>query len=79
MGVKEMLDSLSGLSTFVIAGAFAIHVFFFFVLWVWSRRDLKNIASTLAEFTQDLRNRSVLASTGHISDQIEAPLINLAS
>lgn len=77
MGVKEMLDSLSGLSTFVIAGAFAIHVFFFFVLWVWSRRDLKNIASTLAEFTQDLRNRSVLASTGHISDQIEAFLADV--
>ncbi len=77
MGVQELLDSLSGLSTFVIAGAFAIHVFFFFVLWVWSRRDLKNIASSLAEFTQDLRHRSVLSSTGHLSDQIEAFLADV--
>lgn len=77
MGVRELLDSLSGLSTFVIAGAFAIHVFFFFVLWIWSRRDLKNIASSLAEFTQDLRHRSVLSSTGHLSDQIEAFLADV--
>ncbi len=77
MGVQELLDSLSGLSTFVIAGAFAIHVFFFFVLWIWSRRDLKNIASSLAEFTQDLRHRSVLSSTGHLSDQIEAFLADV--
>lgn len=70
--MREMLSSLSGLSTFVIAGAFAVHVAFFFLLWVWSRRDMRNIASSLADFTRDLRNRSVLDATGHLSEQIEA-------
>lgn len=75
--MQELLDSLSALSTFVIAGAFAVHLAFFFLLWVWSRRDLKNIASSLSQFTSELRHRSVMDSTVHLSDQIEAFLADV--
>jgi biopolymer transport protein ExbB len=75
--MQELLDSLSGLSTFVIAGAFAVHLAFFFLLWVWSRRDLRNIASSLYQFTSNLRHRSVMDSTVHLSDQIEAFLADV--
>jgi biopolymer transport protein ExbB/TolQ len=75
--MQELLDSLSGLSTFVIAGAFAVHLAFFFLLWVWSRRDLRNIASSLSQFTSNLRHRSLMDGTVHLSDQIEAFLADV--
>jgi biopolymer transport protein ExbB/TolQ len=75
--MQQLLDSLSGLSTFVIAGAFAVHLAFFFLLWVWSRRDLRNNASSLSQFTSNLRHRSILDSTVHLSDQIEAFLADV--
>ncbi len=73
----QLLDSISALSTFVIAGAFAVHLAFFFLLWVWFRRDLRNIASSLAQFTSNLRHRSILDGTVHLSDQIEALLADV--
>ena len=75
--MNSLLQSLSALSTFVIAAAFAVHLAFFALLWVWARRDLRVIASSLADFTRDLRHRSVLDSTGHLSDQIEAFLADV--
>ena len=33
--VTNLLDSLSGLSTLLIVGLFAMHLFAFFVLWIW--------------------------------------------
>jgi len=72
-----LLDNLSGLSTFVIGIACAVHLVAFFVLWVWSARDFRNIASSLDDFTRDLRNRSILDATGHLSDQIEAFLADV--
>jgi len=75
--MQELLDSLSGLSTFIIAGAFAVHLAFFFLLWIWSRRDLRNIASSLSQFTSNLRHRSQMDSTVHLSDQIEAFLADV--
>jgi biopolymer transport protein ExbB/TolQ len=77
MHVSDVLNSLSAISTYVIVGAFAVHLFVFFVLWFWSRRDLKTMASSLADFTRDLRHRSVLDSTGHLSEQIEAFLADV--
>lgn len=77
MQVQQLLQSLSGLSTFVIAGAFAIHIFFFAILWFWSRRDLRQMASSLSDFTRDLRHRSVLDAGGHLSEQIEAFLVDV--
>ena len=72
-----LIDSLSDLSTFFIVGAFAIHIFAFFVLWIWWRRDLKAIASSLDDFTRGLKHRSVLDATGHLNDQIEAFLADV--
>ena len=70
--VQNLVEQLSGLSTTIIACAFAVHLFCFLILSAWSNRDLINIASTLDDFTRELRNRSVLSSTSHLSDQIEA-------
>ena len=70
--MSNLIDSLSGLSTIVIASACAVHLFVMLVLWMWSRRDMARIASTLDDFTRGLKHRSVLDKTAHLSDQIEA-------
>lgn len=70
--MPEMLQSLSGLSTIVIASACAVHLAVFFLLLGWSKRDLRRIASSLDEFTRGLRHRSIFAATGNLSVQIEA-------
>jgi len=75
--MSQYLSQLSGLSTFLITLACGAHLFFFFVLWAWSRRDLKKIASSLDDFTRGLKHRSLLDSTGHLSDQIEAFLADV--
>lgn len=67
-----LLDRLSSLSTFIIGVACAVHLVAFFILWVWARRDLKRIASALFDFTRGLTHQSMLDSTAHLSDQIEA-------
>ena len=72
MELPNWFHQLSGLSTLIIAGACVVHVFLFFVLWLWSRRDLRRIAESLDDFTRDLRYRSVLGSSSHLSDQVEA-------
>ncbi len=72
-----LLRDLSALSPFVIGGAFCVHLFVFFVLWIWSRRDLKTIASGLFDFTKGLRNQSLLDSHAHLSDQIDAFLADI--
>lgn len=70
--MSDLLTSLSGLSTVVIAAAFAVHVAVFLALWNWSKRDLKRIADSLDDFTRGLKHRSILGTTGHLSDQIDA-------
>jgi biopolymer transport protein ExbB/TolQ len=52
-------------------------LFAFFVLWVWSGRDLRRIVGSLDEFTRGLKHRSVLSKGGHYSDQIEAFLADV--
>ncbi|MBC8289209.1 MAG: MotA/TolQ/ExbB proton channel family protein [Planctomycetes bacterium] len=75
--LTSLLDSLSAVSTMFIGGAFAIHLFAFLVLWIWWRRDLRAIAGSLDEFTRGLKHRSLLDATGHLSDQIEAFLVDV--
>ncbi len=70
--MNELLQYLSTLSALIIAMVFCVHLFLFFVLWLWSRRDLKKIASALFDFTRGLKNQSLLDSTAHLSDQIDA-------
>jgi biopolymer transport protein ExbB/TolQ len=73
----SLLNVLSDLSPYLIAGAFMIHLAAFAVLFVWFRRDLRNIASSLSQFTSNLRHRSIMDSTVHLSDQIEAFLADV--
>ena len=75
--MSRAIDSLSALSTFVIGAACAVHLAIFCVLWIWSRRDFRNMASSLDDFTRNLKHRSVLDATGHLSDQIEAFLADV--
>ncbi len=70
--LSSLIDSLSALSTVVIAAAFAVHVFAFLILWTWWRRDLRSIASSLDDFTRGIKHRSVMDSHAHLSDQIDA-------
>lgn len=72
-----LLDQFAAISTYVIAAAFAVHLFVFFLLWVWARRDLKNIASALYDFTRGLGHQSMLDATAHLSDQIDAFLADV--
>lgn len=75
--MSTLLDSLSSLSTFVIGAACVVHLFLFFLLWLWARRDLVRIASFLDDFSRGLKHRSVLDATGHLSEQIEAFLADV--
>lgn len=68
----DLLEKLSGMSTTIIVAAAAAHLFAFFVLWIWSGRDLRRIVGSLDEFTRGLKHRSVLSKNSHYSDQIEA-------
>ncbi len=54
-----------------------MHLFLFLVLWIWSRRDLRTIASGLFDFTKGLKNQSLLDSHTHLSDQIDAFLADV--
>lgn len=68
----QLLEQLSGMATVIILGAAAAHLFAFFTLWVWSKRDLRRIVGSLDEFTRGLTHRSVLSKNSHYADQIEA-------
>lgn len=73
----DLLSQVSRLSTPIIAALFAVHLFIFFLLWVWAKRDLRNMASCLFDFTRGLKNQSLLGSTAHLSDQVEAFLADV--
>lgn len=70
--MSNLLQDISQLSTVAIAAACAVHLLLFVILLIWSKRDLRQIVSSLDEFTRGLKHRSVLGLTGHLSDQIEA-------
>lgn len=66
------LKYLSGLTAVVIIGAAAFHLFCFFVLTLWYRRDLRVIAGSLDDFTRGLKHRSVLGRSAPLTNQIDA-------
>ncbi len=72
-----LLEQLSRLSTPVIVGLFGLHLLLFFVLWVWSKRDFRVIASSLFDFTKGLKNQSLLDANSHLGDQIEVFLADV--
>jgi biopolymer transport protein ExbB len=75
--LTDLLRQLSALSTTIILCALAVHLFVFGLLWIWARRDLRNIASSMYDFTRRLRNQSLLDSSAHLSDQIDAFLADV--
>ncbi|MDB5339926.1 MAG: MotA/TolQ/ExbB proton channel family protein [Planctomycetaceae bacterium] len=72
-----ILSTVSRLAAPAIAILFVIHLVYFFMLWGWYRRDIRNIASALDSFTRDVRFRSVLDRNSHLCDQIEAFLADI--
>ncbi|MBD3676442.1 MAG: MotA/TolQ/ExbB proton channel family protein [Planctomycetaceae bacterium] len=70
--MNDLLNQISNLSTQIIGGAFAAHLFLFLVLRIWSRRDLHGIVGTLDDFTRGLKHRSVLDRRGHLTEQVDA-------
>ena len=66
------LKFLSGLTATIIIVAAAIHLFCFFLLSLWYRRDLTVIAGCLDDFTRGLKHRSVLGRGAPLTNQIDA-------
>lgn len=75
--LNDLLGQVSQWSTPFILVLLVLHLFGFVVLWFWARRDLRQIASSLFDFTKGLKNQSLLGSTMHLSDQIEAFLADV--
>jgi biopolymer transport protein ExbB/TolQ len=72
-----MLNQFSALSTYVIVACFAVHLFVFFTLSLWARRDLRNMASALFDFTRGLKHQSLLDRSAPLSDQVDAFLADV--
>ncbi|MFN0196115.1 MAG: MotA/TolQ/ExbB proton channel, partial [Planctomycetaceae bacterium] len=70
--MSELLHWLSTLITPVICIAAVGHLVFFWILWIWYKRDLKIIAGTLDDYTRGLPHRSAMDVTGHLTDQVDA-------
>jgi biopolymer transport protein ExbB len=75
--LTDMLNRFSSLSTFVIVACFAVHVCVFVVLAIWARRDLRNMASAMFDFTRGLKHQSLLDRSSHVSDHVEAFLADV--
>lgn len=74
---QSLLEHCSAYSTPAILLAFAVHLAAMFILYLWAKRDLRNIASCLFDFTRGLSHQSVLDSSSHLSDQIDAFLADV--
>jgi biopolymer transport protein ExbB/TolQ len=72
-----MLNQFSALSTYVIVACFAVHLFVFFTLSLWARRDLRNMTSALFDFTKGLKHQSLLDRSAPLSDQVDAFLADV--
>ncbi|MCP4169533.1 MAG: MotA/TolQ/ExbB proton channel family protein [Fuerstiella sp.] len=66
------LKYLSSLTATIIVAAAVLHLFCFFLLSLWYRRDLSAIAGCLDDFTRGLKHRSVLGRSAPLTNQIDA-------
>lgn len=66
------LQSLSSLMALIILGAATVHICTYVVLWIWYRRDLREIAGCLDDYTRGLQHRSVLGRSAPLISQIDA-------
>ncbi len=74
---RDLLNRLSSLSAPVIAAVAVFHLFVFFWLVGWARRDLRRMASDFDQFTRELKYRSILERGSNLSDQIDAFLADI--
>ncbi len=72
-----LLNRLSGLAAPIIAIVAVLHLFTFFWLMGWARRDLRRMASDFDQFTRELKYRSILERGSNLSDQIDAFLADI--
>ena len=72
-----MLNQISQLSTYLIAGLAIFHLAAFFLLAGWARRERRSLAQTLNRFTEGLPNRSQLDWGTHLADQIDGFLADI--
>ncbi len=70
--MDNILSAIAELSTSIITVAACLHLAVFALLVAWSKRDMRVLAGTLQDYTRDLRQRSVLDPTAHLTDQMEA-------
>ncbi|TWT63991.1 MotA/TolQ/ExbB proton channel family protein [Rubinisphaera italica] len=70
--MNSILSAIAELSTWAISVAACFHLAVFAVLVLWSRRDMKILTGTLQDYTRDLRQRSVLDPTAHLTEQMDA-------
>lgn len=73
----SILSPISDLTTPFILGLFALHLFAFFVLTIWARMHARLLKSALEAYTRGLKHQSVLDSTAHISEQVDAFLADV--
>lgn len=72
VAVNHLLSAVAELSTWIIAWAACLHLGVFVLLVVWARRDMRILTGTLQDYTRELRHRSVLDPTAHLTEQMEA-------
>ncbi len=77
MDLHTALNYCSIYSTHAICAIGAVHLLFFFGLWLAFRGRLRRLAAMLEDFTRGLRQRSVLDRSAHLTDQIEAFLADV--
>ncbi len=73
----DLLSQVSSWSMPFIAGCGVFHLFIFFYLSMWARRDLRRLTHDLDSFTRDMKHRSVLDRNSDLSDQIDAFLADI--
>ncbi len=72
-----LLSPVSDMTTPVILCLFVLHLLAFFILVIWARTHGRLLKSTLEAYTRGLKNQSVLESTAHISEQVDAFLADV--
>ena len=60
-----------------IATVAVVHLFVFFWLMSWARRDLRRMAADFDQFTRELKYRSILERGSNLSDQVDAFLADI--
>lgn len=72
-----LLSPVSDMTTPFILCLFVLHLFAFLVLVIWARTHGRLLKSALDAYTRGLKHQSVLETTAHISEQVDAFLADV--